>query len=55
MWDDLRREFVAMDPYGTGCVMVDEFREVLSELCVHLNEYELDLLCKRFQIKGDGR
>ena len=55
MWDDLRREFVAMDPYGTGCVMVDEFREVLSELCVQLNDYELDLLCKRFQIKGDGR
>lgn len=55
MWEDLRKEFVAMDPYGTGCVSKEEFREVLTELCVHLSEYELNLLTKKFEIPGDAR
>ncbi|XP_052263112.1 EF-hand calcium-binding domain-containing protein 6-like isoform X2 [Dreissena polymorpha] len=55
MWDDLRKEFVGMDPYGTGFVSQEEFREVCRELCVHLSEYELDQLIRKFDIKADGR
>ncbi|XP_045213857.1 EF-hand calcium-binding domain-containing protein 6-like isoform X3 [Mercenaria mercenaria] len=55
MWEDLRKEFVGMDPYGIGYVSQDEFRDVLKELCVHLSEFELDTLTRKFDIKKDGR
>lgn len=55
MWEDLRKEFVEMDPYGIGFVAQDEFRDVLKELCVHLSEYELDQLVRKFDIRKDGR
>lgn len=55
MWDDLRKEFLAMDPYGTGFVSQVEFREVLKELCVHLSEFELNMLVTKFDITKDGR
>lgn len=55
MWEDLRKEFVNMDPYGTGFVSQEEFRDVLKELCVHLSEYELDTLTRKFEIRKDGR
>ena len=54
-WEDLRREFVALDPYGTGHVARDEFRELLQELCVHLSDYELNLLEDKFDLTRDGR
>ena len=43
MWEDLRKEFVAMDPFGTGFIGAEDFREILCELCVHLSVYELDI------------
>ncbi|OWF42398.1 EF-hand calcium-binding domain-containing protein 6-like isoform X2 [Mizuhopecten yessoensis] len=55
MWEDLRKEFVAMDLYGTGFVQRDEFRELLTELCVHLSDYEVNMLCNKFEIRKDGR
>lgn len=55
MWEDLRKEFVGMDPYGIGFVSQDEFRDVLKELCVHLSEFELDQLTRKFDLKKDGR
>ncbi|XP_048248284.1 EF-hand calcium-binding domain-containing protein 6-like isoform X1 [Haliotis rufescens] len=55
MWEDLRREFVNMDPYSTGFVTREEFRDVLTELCVHLSMMELDQLSERFDIRQDGR
>ena len=55
MWEDLRQEFVAMDPYGTGFVSREEFTDVLTELCVHLSGFELDMLTNKFDIKKDGR
>ncbi|XP_071504578.1 EF-hand calcium-binding domain-containing protein 6-like [Diadema antillarum] len=55
MWDDLRKEFLRLDPYGTGFVSGEEFRDVLQELCVHLNMYELDMLSRKFDVNKDGR
>lgn len=55
MWEDLRREFIEMDPYGTGFVSTAEFRDVLQELCIHLSDYELQMLTNKFEIKKDGR
>jgi len=43
-----------MDPYQTGCVSAGEFRDVLQELCVHLSDYELDMLTRKFSLQ-DGR
>ncbi|KAJ8023054.1 EF-hand calcium-binding domain-containing protein 6 [Holothuria leucospilota] len=54
-WDDLRKEFLELDRFGTGFISQEEFREVLTELCVHLNYYELDMLCKKFDTNNDGR
>ena len=44
-----------MDPYGTGFVSKEEFRDILTELCVHLSEYELNLLTRKFEVGSDGR
>lgn len=55
LWDDLRKEFVELDPYGTGFIGKDEFREVMTELCVHLSDYELGILCQKFDTREDGR
>ena len=53
MWEDLRREFMEMDPYKTGAVSAEEFRNVLSELCVHLNNFELNVLTRKFMTSDD--
>jgi len=55
LWEDLRREFVEMDPYHTGFVSRDEFRDVLMELCVHLTNYEAEIIATKFDTNNDGR
>nr|XP_039247423.1 EF-hand calcium-binding domain-containing protein 6-like [Styela clava] len=55
MWEDLRREFVDMDPFHTGFVSREEFRDLLIELCVHLTNHEAQMLCDRFDTNKDGR
>ncbi|XP_071132204.1 EF-hand calcium-binding domain-containing protein 6-like isoform X4 [Mytilus edulis] len=55
MWEELRKEFVGMDPYGTGYVTREEFKDVLTELCVHLSEFETRSLSDKFEIRQDGR
>lgn len=56
MWDALRKEFFAMDPYGTGHISREEFRDVLSELCVQLTEAELNTITTKFSASSaDGR
>ncbi|KAG8592119.1 hypothetical protein GDO81_000416 [Engystomops pustulosus] len=55
LWDDLRREFEDLDPYQTGFVSKEEFKDLLSELCIHLNDYEREMLSKKFESYGDGR
>lgn len=55
MWDDLHREFTGIDPYNTGCVSTEEYREVLQELCVYLSDYELDMLTNKFMTADNDR
>ncbi|XP_053556230.1 EF-hand calcium-binding domain-containing protein 6-like [Bombina bombina] len=55
LWDDLHREFEDLDPYRTGFVSKEEFKDILNELCVHLNNYECEMLTKKFETRGDGR
>lgn len=55
MWEKIRAEFVEMDPYGTGYVSIEEFQEVLRELCVQLQDYELEALTEKFLDTSDGR
>ena len=55
MWEQLRQEFVAMDPYHTTFVSAEEFRDVVSELCVHLSKFEVETIVKKFDTKKDGR
>ncbi|XP_067838234.1 EF-hand calcium-binding domain-containing protein 6 [Heptranchias perlo] len=55
LWDDLRKQFQELDLYRTGFVSKEEFKDILTELCMHLNEYECEMLAKKFEINGDGR
>lgn len=55
MWEDLQREFLGMDPYRTGFVSKEEFQEVVTELCPHISDYELEILTRRFQEEADKR
>lgn len=52
---ELWTEFSEMDFSGTGFVSSDEFKEILMNLCVHLSQYECDLLTRKFDINNDGR
>uniref|UniRef100_K7GBK6 EF-hand domain-containing protein n=1 Tax=Pelodiscus sinensis TaxID=13735 RepID=K7GBK6_PELSI len=54
-WDDLQKEFEELDPNHTGFISKEEFKDILTELCVHLNEYECEMLGKKFESNGDGR
>ncbi|RXN04712.1 EF-hand calcium-binding domain-containing 6-like protein [Labeo rohita] len=51
---ELWTEFSELDFSGTGFVSSDEFKEVLMSLCVHLSQYECDVLAKKFDINHDG-
>nr|XP_042697966.1 EF-hand calcium-binding domain-containing protein 6-like isoform X3 [Chrysemys picta bellii] len=54
LWDDLKKEFEELDPYHTGFVSKEEFKDILTELCAHLNEYECEMLGQKFESNGDG-
>uniref|UniRef100_A0A452HGW1 EF-hand domain-containing protein n=1 Tax=Gopherus agassizii TaxID=38772 RepID=A0A452HGW1_9SAUR len=54
LWDDLKKEFEELDPYHTGFVSKKEFKDILTELCVDLNEYECEMLGQKFESNGDG-
>ncbi|KAM4810047.1 EF-hand calcium-binding domain-containing protein 6-like [Rhinophrynus dorsalis] len=53
--EDLHREFEDLDPYHTGFVSKEEFKDILTDLCIRLNEYEREMLAKKFESNGDGR
>ncbi|KAM9528258.1 EF-hand calcium-binding domain-containing protein 6 isoform 2-T2 [Salvelinus alpinus] len=53
--DELREEFEELDPYRTGFVSQKEFQEVLKGLCAHLDDYEWEMLARKFDINRDGR
>lgn len=55
MWEDLRRDFIDMDPYKTGMVSRSEFSDVLHELCVHLTDREIEIISDKFDLRDDGR
>lgn len=55
LWEELRKEFEDLDPYHTSFVSKEEFKDLLTELCIHLNEYEREMLAKKFESNGDGR
>lgn len=55
MWEDLRRDFIDMDPYKTGFVSRGEFSDVLHELCVHLTDREIEIISDKFDLRDDGR
>ncbi|ESO99600.1 hypothetical protein LOTGIDRAFT_238765 [Lottia gigantea] len=55
LFDDLRREFQSMDVFNTGFITVEEFKDILLELNIHLSEVELDNITRKFNTRNDGR
>ncbi|KAK6493124.1 hypothetical protein HHUSO_G2620 [Huso huso] len=43
-----------LDPYHTGFVSKEEFKDILTELCVQLNAYECDMLEIQFEKKMEA-
>ncbi|XP_066517698.1 EF-hand calcium-binding domain-containing protein 6 isoform X2 [Hoplias malabaricus] len=52
---ELWAEFSSMDELGTGFVSHEEFKEVLTSLCVHLSQYECEVLANKFDMNHDNR
>lgn len=44
-----------MDPYRSGYVLRDEYREILTELCPELNDDEFEVLVEKYENPFDGR
>ncbi|KAK4468532.1 hypothetical protein MN116_007541 [Schistosoma mekongi] len=55
MFDHLYNEFLEMDPKGTGYITPKQLTNVLSELCLHVSNREIDDLIKKFDIHKDGK
>ena len=55
MWEDLRKKFIKMDASLTGLIKKKMFTNVLSELCVHLTEKEVEAIAKKYEVKKDDR
>jgi hypothetical protein len=51
----LKRNFNENDPYRTGYVLRDEYKELLLEFCPELNDEEFDILCEKYENPFDGR
>jgi len=54
-WNQVRGEMKYLDPYHTGFVSYQQFKNVMSELQVELDPYELNLLCEKFDTANDRR
>lgn len=54
-WNELRREFVQLDPFRTGFIQSEEFDEILTELCPIINQEDLQTFKHKFQTKADSR
>ncbi|XP_035385431.1 EF-hand calcium-binding domain-containing protein 6 [Electrophorus electricus] len=52
---ELWAEFCGIDTAGTGSLSRNEFTEVLTRLCVHLSQYECEVLANKFDLNHDGR
>ncbi|KAI1887577.1 hypothetical protein AGOR_G00191740 [Albula goreensis] len=55
LFEELHSEFEDLDPYRTGFVSQEEFRDILTSLCAQLNQYECDILARKFDVNQDGR
>ena len=55
MWEDLRKNFIKMDPLLTGLVKKKDFTDVLSELCDQLTEKEIEAIVKKYEVKKEKR
>ncbi|XP_050394782.1 EF-hand calcium-binding domain-containing protein 6 [Patella vulgata] len=55
LFEELSKEFQSMDVYNTGYISVEEFRDVLAELCVQLSDPELNRIVDKFNVRHDGR
>jgi Ca2+-binding EF-hand superfamily protein len=44
-----------MDPYKSGYLLRDEFKEILLEFCPELNEQELNFICEKYENSFDSR
>ena len=54
-WNQVRGEMKYLDPYHTGFVSYQQFKNVMSELQVELDPYELNVLCEKFDTANDKR
>ena len=54
-WNELRREFLQLDPYRTGFIQSEEFDEIINELCPAGNQEDRHRFKDKFQTKTDSR
>jgi len=50
----LNKHFHELDPSSSGFVSKEKFKNVLQSLCIHLTDFECDLLSSKFDVKKDG-
>ncbi|KAH9581390.1 hypothetical protein MS3_00008544 [Schistosoma haematobium] len=55
MFDRLYKEFIEMDPKGTGFITPKQLNDILIELCLQVSDREIDDLIEKFDIHKDGK
>ncbi|KAF6774099.1 hypothetical protein AHF37_06425 [Paragonimus kellicotti] len=54
LFEQLLREFTSVDIHKTGYASRNQLVDIVTELCLPLNEDELNDICKKFDLRGDG-
>ncbi|KAF7260077.1 hypothetical protein EG68_02860 [Paragonimus skrjabini miyazakii] len=54
LFEQLLREFTTVDTDRTGYASRNQLVDIVTELCLPLNEDELNDICKKFDLRGDG-
>ncbi|KAF5405205.1 hypothetical protein PHET_01434 [Paragonimus heterotremus] len=54
LFEQLLREFISVDIHRTGYASRNQLVDIVTELCLPLNEDELNDICKKFDLRGDG-
>uniref|UniRef100_A0A3Q0KQH8 Putative calmodulin n=1 Tax=Schistosoma mansoni TaxID=6183 RepID=A0A3Q0KQH8_SCHMA len=55
MFDRLYKEFIEMDPKGTGFITPKQLNDILIELCLQVSDREINDLIEKFDIHKDGK
>ncbi len=54
-WDQLRQQFIQLDPTRNGFIQSEEFDQILTRFCPSVNQQDLQIIKSTFQNENHSR